>query len=236
MANYSRNTANIGLAFSLPAILLSTLTACSAPTKPITEERILEVLAHIAPIPSPPATASNQDSAGWQVANHTCEWAAEFLGGYKQNFDELASDPDVRHSRNDDQHVWTFTGHLYQMELTVTAREKLYFKLQFLSGDLQDYWYEGWHSKSGKAGSITWHRVEYPIWTYEWSQSDAVQTHRREEHPMPNTSLWDDIIEVTGFQDGSGHVIWRTEDLFGPDIFEATWDAIGHGTSTAGNW
>lgn len=230
---------NNRLSNTLSVLLLLAISACSSPTRPLTNEAILELLAQIPPIPSPPATTSNQDSTGWQITTMLSGQAASLLRGYLQIYEILSDSPESSFSKHGDEYVWRFTAFVVEeYELSVIAGDRLAFTIRILDEDYLEYWYSGWISRSGKAGRVSWNRNGDPIWSNDWWQEGKTQIHRHEMY----TQQGEDSIEVGGRADGSGHLRSVTESAWtAPNVFEATWDAFGHGTwwsstNRSGGW
>ncbi len=206
------------------SIALSLSCACSSPTRQLSPEEVLYRLLSIPSIPLPPETPENEDNPAFLVTLRYCQSVAR---GRKESFDsyfETLIEEEVPSEAHDDTLFWEKSWADSYWTLWVVPSDTLVYRIDYRT---YSYYIEGWIAPGGKSGAI-----ESLTWGYVWATNEAgVGWEYRSTSGMS--------CDVADSTNGGGYIDVADVGIPFPiytHIFNAHWDAFGHGTSTEGDW
>ena len=211
---------NISNTTVLTAFLLVILTLsvnCSNPVRSLSHKEILEALLVTPPLPHPPLTTENATNPAYQDVARRCRKSEYFLIGFN-SWIHLISWKGGEPVEDKGRITWRMNWYGSDITLTVIEGDTLFFELE----TQPDRRTIGWTIPWGKAAYIKWPH-EYVMWDKKpdglefISYSLGIKYH---SFHSPLTGGWLSVNNLP----------WCLL------LFEAHWDANGHGYCSTGEW
>lgn len=206
------------------SIALSISCACSSPTRQLSPEEVLYRLLSIPNIPLPPETPENADNPAFLTTLHCCQSVARDRKALYDWHIEALIEEEVPSEAHNDTLFWGKPWADSNWTLWVVPSDTLVYRIDYHA---YSYHIEGWVAPGGKFGAIESHTRGY-----EWITNEAGV---RWEYRWFNGMSYD-LADSTN---GGGYLDVADVGIPFPiytHIFNAHWDAFGHGTSTKGDW
>ena len=203
-----------------------TLSSCSKPTKQLSPDEILELLMDRPEVPSPPATAANVTTTGFQL---TYDYS-QFLDGYASEFDFWILDvieKEIVPTKSGNTIEWEISTSFGIWVLSVIRADTIEYRLDRVSGEGVGSWYfRGWVYRSNNTARFQW-TDDY----IEWLVDSFGRTVKANIHSTQFT--------VNDTTNGGGYLSVNNIPLAIME-FEASWDTEGNGTYSgmygSGHW
>lgn len=206
------------------SLALSLSSACSSPTRHLSPEEVLYSLISIPDIPLPPETPDNAGNPAFLTTLTHCQSVARDRRQLYDWFIEALIEEEAPSVTRNDTLFWAKSWADTDWTLWVVPSDTLRYRMNFHP---HSYYVEGWIAPGGKFGVI-----EALTWRYEWiaNETGVLWEHRWSHgisYDLTDSTNGGGYLDV--FDVGSALPIYH-------HIFEAHWDAFGHGTSTKGDW